>query len=348
MPRTEDLNALAVKVARLYHYQGLTTERIARELGLSRPKVSRLLTHARQAGLIEIRVHDPEAEPQELERQIQDRYRLAAVRVVTVPPNSTEDEWLRCVATYAARHINNLIHSEMVVGLAWGTTVDAISRQLTPKRCLHVDVVQLNGSGNVHGINNFYIGDIYTRFALNFGGRAHLFPVPAFFDFRDSKQAMWRERSVQRITELAARADLLIYSIGSPSARIPSYVYAGGFLEQKELEELQHEGIVGDIATVFFRFDGSYDNLPLNTRASGPDLALFKRAKHALCIVSGLSKAVGMRAALRGGLMSELIVDEPTARTLLWSSDDDPLEGEQAAAKPKARPKTKGRSKARR
>jgi hypothetical protein len=39
-----------------------------------------------------------------------------------------------------------------------------------------------------------------------------------------------------------------------------------------------------------------------------------------------LGKAVGLRAALRGGLMSELIVDEPTARALLWPEGDDELE----------------------
>ena len=338
MASPENLNALAVKVARLYHYQGLTTERIARELGLSRSKISRLLTHARQAGLIEIRVHDPEAQPQELEREIQERFHIAAVRVVMVPLNSTEDEWLKSVAAYAARHINSLIHSEMVVGLAWGTTIDAISRHLTPKRCVHVDIVQLNGSGNVYGMSNFYIGDIYTRFALNYGGRAHLFPVPAFFDHRESKQAMWRERSVQRIKEMASRADLLVYSIGSPDARIPSYVHAGGFLEPNDAAELEREGVVGDIATVFFRFDGSYDNIPLNARASGPELSLFKRAKHALCIVSGLAKAVGARAALRGGLVSELIVDEPTARALLWpDTDDSSTDGDNRPRKSKSR-----------
>jgi len=190
MTRPRNPNALAVKVARLCYYQGFTTERIAQELGLSRPKVSRLRTHARQAGLIEIRVHDPEAQPQEIEQEIQDRFHIPAVKVVTVPVNSDEDEWLRCVATFAAKYLNHLIHSEMVAGLAWGATTDAISRHLTPKRCLHVDIVQLNGSGNVYSMNNFYIGDIYTRFALNYGGRAHLFPVPAFFDRRESKEAM--------------------------------------------------------------------------------------------------------------------------------------------------------------
>jgi deoxyribonucleoside regulator len=317
MAHSDEMSRQAVKVARLYYYQGLTTELIARELDLSRPKVSRLLTYARQNGLVEIQIHDPQAQPQEIEKQIQQQFKISQVKVVSVSPNSTEDEWLERVATFTANHLNSIVHSEMVIGLAWGTTLDAISRMLMPKRCSHIDIVQLNGSGNVFDINNFYLGEIYSRFAANYGGRAHLFPVPAFFDYPQTKKAMWRERAIRHLTQLHARADLLVYSIGAADARIPSYVYVGGYLEKSDFEELRRQGVVGDIATVFFRADGSYDKIPLNARASGPDLSLFKKAKHALCVVSGLAKAAGLRAALHGGLMSELIVDEPTARELL-------------------------------
>ncbi|WP_347277468.1 sugar-binding domain-containing protein [Pseudanabaena sp. FACHB-2040] len=75
--------------------------------------------------------------------------------------------------------------------------------------------------------------------------------------------------------------------------------------------------MVGDIATVFFRKNGSYQDIPLNTRATGPDLSLFQNSRHALCVVSGLGKVNGLRSALIGGLMNELILDEPTARALL-------------------------------
>jgi len=125
------------------------------------------------------------------------------------------------------------------------------------------------------------------------------------------------------LLELASRADLLVYSVGSPDARVPNYVHAGGFLEPEDLDELNRAGVVGDIATVFYRCDGTYDQAPLNARASGPGLSLFKRAKRALCVVSGLGKALGLRPASRGGLMSELIVDGPTARALLWPDSQD-------------------------
>ena len=323
MRPSEQQRALAVKVARLYYYQGLTTEMIAGELGLSRPKVSRLLSFARSSGLVEIRIHDSRAYPQELETAIQKQYRVEDVRAIQVPTNSREDEWLERVATFAAAHLNGLIHSEMTVGIAWGTTLDAISRHLVPKPCKNVDLVQLNGSANILAFNNFYIGEIYSRFALNYGARVHLFPVPTFFDYAETKAAMLRERSVRRILKMITSCDLLVYSIGAFGARVPSHVYVGGYLEKKDFRELKKSGAVGDIATVFFRADGSFRDIPLNARASGPDLAITQRAKHALCVVSGLGKVEGLRAALRGGLMSELIVDEPTAVALLKSADSD-------------------------
>ena len=55
---------------------------------LSSKKISRLLTHARQAGLIGNPVHDPEAQPRGTGAEIQDRFHIAAVRVVMVPLNS--------------------------------------------------------------------------------------------------------------------------------------------------------------------------------------------------------------------------------------------------------------------
>jgi deoxyribonucleoside regulator len=320
MPSSEQQRPLAVQVARLYYYQGLTTEAIAAELKLSRPKVSRLLSFARSSGLVEIRIHDSLAQPQKLEQAIQRQFGLGLVRAIPVPANSREDEWLEWVANFAANHLNGLIHSEMTVGIAWGTTLDAISRHLLPKPCKNVDLVQLNGSANILAFNNFYIGEIYSRFALNYGARAHLFPVPTFFDHPETKVAMLRERSVQRILKMIARTDLLIYSIGAFGARVPSHVYVGGYLEKRDFRELKKAGAVGDIATVFFRVDGSFHDIPINNRASGPDLTIIRQAKHALCVVSGLGKVDGLRAALRGGLMTELIVDEPTATELLRRS----------------------------
>lgn len=303
-------DAFAIPVARLYYYQGLTTEAIAAELGLSRPRVSRLLSFARRSGLVEIQVHDPVEQRQELERRIQQRYGIASAKVISVPRNSQAEQWLDRVAAHAASHLNSLIRSEMVVGIGWGKTLHAVSRRLSPKNCTGVDVVQLNGFGDPGSTGNHHASEIYSRFAENYGARTHLFPVPAFFDCPETKRAMWRERSVRRHIELAAQADLLVFSVGAALSRSPNGLAADG-------AAAQCEKLVGSIATAFFRADGTYADVPLNSQTSGPDLALLRKAKHSLCIVSGLEKAVGLHAALRSKFMTELIVDEPTARAVL-------------------------------
>lgn len=316
-PVTDDSGVLAVQIARLYYHQGLTTDAIARELGLSRPKVSRLLTLARRTGLVEIRIHDPQAQPQSLEAQLRSAYPALTPHVVGVPPGSSEAVWLDRVAVASARLLDTLLRPQQVVGLAWGNTVDAVSRMLTPRHVADLQFVQLNGSAHARDFMSGFVTDTITRFAQNYSARAHLFPVPTFFDDPATKTAMWRERSVQHVVGLQERADVLLYSVGTLDPGSPSHVHVGGYLDPEDQQTLLTQGVVGDIATVFYRGDGSFSDIPINARASGPDLTLTTRVTHAVCIVSGLAKVDALRGALNGGLMNTLIVDEITARTLL-------------------------------
>jgi DNA-binding transcriptional regulator LsrR (DeoR family) len=161
-----------------------------------------------------------------------------------------------------------------------------------------------------------YASEIIDRFAQNYQATANLFPVPTFFDFASTKQALWKERSIRRLLDLQNQADLLLYSIGAVNAGVPSHVYSAGYMERPDLNELKRLDLVGDIATVFFRGDGSFNGIPLNERTSGPGLELFQR-KHGICVVSGTAKVRGLAAALKGRLIKELIIDEPTARNLV-------------------------------
>lgn len=312
----------ALQVATLYYYQGLTTEAIARELEVSRPKVSRLLSLARSSGMVEIRIVDLRESLSPLETRIRDRYGLDAVHVVSAPELMGEVVWLERVARFAANHLNAVLQPGQTLAIAWGTTVSEIATNLIPKHLAELRIVQLNGSGNTYTPDNRYAADILHAFARNYRANVLLFPVPTFFDYPETKRAMWRERSVRRIIEMQQAADVLLYSIGAVDAGVPSHVYSRGYLEPSDLEELDREDVIGDLATVFFRRDGSWDDIPLNARASGPPLTLYRAAPRAICVVSGRNKVPGLTAALRAGLMTELIVDEPTAH-LLWQQEPD-------------------------
>ena len=317
----EEQNTLAVQVARLYYHQGLTSDEVARELSLSRPKVSRLLTFAKQTGLVEIHIHDPQAHPKSLEAQLKQRYPFITPHVVSVPMGSNEDAWLERVAVATANLLNANLRPRQVVGLAWGTTLDAVSRALTPKNIPDLTFVQLNGSANSLDLVSGFVTDTIARFAQNYGAQAHLFPVPTFFDDPRTKKAMWRERTIRHILDIQEKADVLIYSVGSVTAKIPSHVYVAAYLDEPDLQELGDAGAIGDIATVFYRADGSFADIPFNKRASGPSLAITRKVKSAICVVSGLGKVSALRGALEGRLMNTLVLDEITAHALLYAED---------------------------
>lgn len=306
----------AIRAAKMYYYHNMTTEAIARELNVSRSTVSRLLAFAHQEGLVDVRIIDPFEHPQVLEKKILDAFKIQRVHVVPVSEISGEAEWLNRVAQYTASYLNTIIHSNMIIGIAWGTTTSAIARHLLPKATHNTQIIQLNGAGNTQTMGIEYASEILVRFAQNYQARAHLFPVLTFFDKAATKKALWGESSIKRLLDLQNQVDLLLYSIGALNSGILSHVYSGGYLRPNDIAELKRCNIAGDIATVFFREDGSYDGIEINDRTSGPNLDLFKK-KYGICVISGLAKVRGLHAALRGGLMSELIVDEPTARKLV-------------------------------
>jgi DNA-binding transcriptional regulator LsrR (DeoR family) len=308
----------ALTAAHLYYMQDLTMDAIAHELHTSRSSVSRLLSHARATGLVDIQIRSPLDAPSRLELLIQERFKITA-HVVPVPDHASDVDRLERVALSVARILGQFFDSNMVMGIAWGSTMNAISRHVTPKQTHGSQIIQLNGAGNMRTTGLSYASEILGRFGYAFGAHVHQFPVPAFFDSPATKQALWRERSVSRLLEMQGRMDVALFGLGSPFSEVPSHVYAGGYLEEAEYASLSRSGVVGDVATIFFRADGSTDGIPLNDRGTGPDFAVLRRTPRRLCVVSGTNKLPSLRGALKAKLITDLFVDESTARALVAS-----------------------------
>ena len=306
----------ALTAAQLYYMQDKTMDVIARELGTSRSSVSRLLSYARESGLVDIRINSPLERLGMLEQRIRDRHRIAA-HVVPMPEIVSEVERLERVALTAGRLLSQFVDSNMIIGVAWGSTISAVSRGLTQKETHNTTFVQLNGAGNTQTSGVEYSSDILQRFGSAFGAQVQQFPVPAFFDDPRTKVALWRERSIRRVLEIQKHMDIALFGLGSLYADVPSHVYSSGYLDDDDLSSLAQWGVVGDVATVFYRADGSSDDIPLNARSSGPSLELIRRVSRRVCVVSGRSKLPALRGALAAGAMTDLIVDEATAHTLL-------------------------------
>ena len=63
-----------VQAARLYYEDGLTQAQVAAKIGVSRPQVSKMLAHAREAGIVHIEIRPPVAGDAELLKLLQQRF----------------------------------------------------------------------------------------------------------------------------------------------------------------------------------------------------------------------------------------------------------------------------------
>lgn len=310
--------ATALRAAQMYYLQDMTMDAIARELSTSRSSVSRLLTHARDTGLVEVRINTPQGQELRLEEAIRARHGIAA-HVVPTAQGLSDVERFERVAMSAARQLPLYFDSNMTLGIAWGSTLDAISRHLPKKETHNSTVVQLNGAGNTFTTGVDYASEILQRFGQAFGAGIQQFPVPAFFDDARTKEAMWRERSTRRVLELQSHADVVLFGLGSPLAEIPSRVYIGGYLDRDDYRSLREQRIVGDVATVFYRQDGSWQDIELNRRATGPSFSVLSRVSRRICVVSGVQKLPSLRGAIAAKLITDLVLDEHLAEQLIDS-----------------------------
>jgi DNA-binding transcriptional regulator LsrR (DeoR family) len=214
-----------------YYVQDETMDTIARHLGLSRSTVSRLLSEARQVGMVRIAVDAPSGPISPLARQVGDTFAIT-VHLATVGDGASVPARLERVCKLAARVLRETVRDGDVIGVGGGVTMSTMVPYLDHLPLTDAVVVQLHGGTNAYDTSARHVTAVLHAVSAAFAARVVPLPVPAFFDHPQTKQAMWRERSVQSVLHLLAGLDLAIFGIGAIQARVPSYVYTGGFLDQ--------------------------------------------------------------------------------------------------------------------
>lgn len=302
------------RVATLYYLGEETMDAIAGRTGQSRSTVSRQLRTARERGIVRISVSAGDMSGG-VGAALAARF---GIEVHVVPVRETAADSLRLgqVARFAGRLLSDWFGNDTVMGVAWGTTVSAVMASLVPKPTRGSTVVQLNGAVHAASAEVRYVSDLLGSACDAFEARPVFFPVPAFFDDPATKEALWRERSIAGVVELQRRCDIAVFGVGTWTGPLTSQVYAAGYLDAADLGALKRAGAVGDICTTFLRADGSWTDLELNRRSSGPDLAELARLPRRLCVVASPSRIPGLLAALRAGVVSHLVLDEQTAALL--------------------------------
>ena len=304
-PVDADDELLAVRVAELYYDENKTQDEIGGLLGISRWKAGRLLTQARDAGIVRIEIVHPRARRLGLERAVRERFGLADAVIVPTPD---------AVAQGAADYLTALRPVPRTLGVSWGRTLNEIADHLPAGWATGVSVVQINGGVSLNRRPGT-AATMAATIAQRGGGQAVLLPSPAILERLETKRAIEADRTVADVLALAAAASAYLYSAGVADAS--SVLVESGYLTPDDVAELVRKGAVGDVVGRYIDANGHIVDPGLDARTVGLGLDQLRSAATAIFVVAGESKHDVARAIVMSGLCTVLVSDEATARTLL-------------------------------
>jgi DNA-binding transcriptional regulator LsrR (DeoR family) len=303
-----------IKAARLYYEGGFTQEAISDRLRLSRPRVSRLLTEARERGIVQFTIAQMPGIFSDLERALESRYNLSEAVVIEVSNPQAHMPTARELGAAAAQYFRRTVQDGDVIGLTWGETLAwmADSLPLEKKNVLLAQMV--GGMGDPSG--ETHATDIARRISHKLGATMSLIPAPGIVDSLEAARLLKSERFIEQAIQTARMADLAFAGLGAISTEA-TYMRDESIITWEEISPLIERGAVGEIGLHFFDRDGAPVASTVDDRIIGVDLETFKALPRVAVIAGGTEKLLAIQGAVRGGYLKTLITDEGTARFLL-------------------------------
>ena len=310
-----DLKILT-KIAILYYRDGLTHEEIASRLGISRQTVGRYIERSRKEGLVTIQIKSPLLFVTELETCLEKEFNLKEAVVVS-PAVEGDDAVKEALGMAGAEFLERHISPKDTLGVAWGSTVLAVGRQLKPVKCENITIVQLNGSMDVgrYSTGAEYMVDL---FAEAFGAHMVTFSAPMLVDRPEILESLLSDSRIAAALKIAQKTNIAIFGVGDVSKS--SSPFKVGYYNQKLLESAQRDGAVGEICGRFYDASGRPCSPKLDQRTLAIELENLKQKAMSIAVSGSTHKVEAILGMLRGQYCNVLITDEETAKALLSKS----------------------------
>lgn len=304
----ERKTALLVKVAQLYYEQGMSQEAIAKDINLSRPYVSRLLTEAKEMGIVQFRIIDPLKGESDLERKLRAG---TGLEKVIVAPVTQKTSHLHSVCRKAVDYLEEVVENGDVIGFSWGNTIHSVTGLLSQGQRL-TDVVAAQLCGGISNLeHNIYCFEIARNFARAWDAKPYVLTCPAVVSSSRLKEAFLSDYDINRVMSYGYDSNIALLALGTFG--LQSAVYRAGYLNEKEIAALTEKGAVGDICTHVINAEGKICDPELDARTMAVPLDIIRKKKTRIGVACGQSRVECICAAIRAEIINVLIIDEETA-----------------------------------
>lgn len=306
--------AYLAQVASLYYDQGMSQEEIAQKFGVSRSAVSRLLTEARERGIVEIIVHYPWRTSAELEQALVSTFSLKAATVLLTESKSYE-EMVQGLGVLAASYLERILDDGTTIGISWGTALYQMIRALRPRRLSGVEIVQLIGATGSENVPTD--GPILAQLLKDqLGGSCYYIHAPLIVENEAVREILLQDRNIRDTLSRAERADIALVGIGTTRPDLYSLLRAG-YVNEEEHERIRATGAVGDICAQHYSLTGEWLDIDINRRVMGISLDTLSKIDTVIGVAGSSRKGAAILGALRGRYLNVLITDDQAAQKVL-------------------------------
>ena len=300
-----------VMVARMYYEQDMTQNEIAKELGISRPLVSILLTEAKNCGIVTFQIHDVANSRQLMINQLENKF--PGIRFQIVPDESNEDATDNLLAKTAFRYCFNQLTDVKNIGIGWGSMLSRMTA-----------VAEDGAAGQEHSDKNIFplVGGIRTSYrgyhtneivrmiGEKTGSDVHYLYFPAFFDETADLEYIKGMEDFQLINQLWNDMDVALISISN----YPSYPDVG--VKYRFGNDLMKKNAVGRLLAYYYDIHGALID-PWINGAMQPDMQQLRDSSQVVAVCSTQLRPECVIGALRTNVIKTILIPESLAKKVI-------------------------------
>ena len=320
MANHSDREEILAFVAEKYYLEAHKQTEIADMVGLTRSAISRMLTEAREKGIVEIVVHYPFRNDPELEDQLKKQLGLKYVSVLNFNNQPNYDDLRKQLGKAGARLLSRLIKPGSQIGVAWGTTVQATIEAFSPNPVPKSKVVQMVGVlGSTR--HSYSAQTLVERLAQKISGEGLYLYSPFIVESERTATSLLEDPSVEKAIAISRECDIALMGIGTTKPEFCSLL-RGDHISRDELDTIRSASAVGDVCAIYYEIDGAVAKVDFNKRRIGTSYQDLLNIDTRLAVAGNPEKAEAMLGAIRGKFINALVTDNVTAQRVLELNQD--------------------------
>ncbi|EOH86152.1 sugar-binding transcriptional regulator [Enterococcus villorum] len=288
-------------------------------MGIYRTTISRMLTQAKKEGIVKIDIVGYDSEIFALEEYFKEKYELHQVDITPSDSGDSENEKNEALAQSAATFVRNIILSNQVIGISWGSTLSKMIEKLEDRYVENTFFCPLAG-GPSHINSKYHVNTLVYEMAKKFNGKSSFLNATVIQKNEKLAQSIFQSKEFKDTIDSWERLDVAVVGIGGD-------LDEGGsqwrdLLTTKDYQILKKEGAVGECCCRFLDKNGMLISHELQSRTIGLPLEKMAKIPHSIAIARGNQKVQALLAMIRKKYINGIVSDRETIVNILHLDND--------------------------